>query len=88
MLNITLVTAGSTTGLRRFPSRELSLPLTNDEMVFRSFAVVGAGNIGSFVIAELLRLKAIGTVSSVTVVSRSVSVTYLSSSVQSLPWVA
>lgn len=42
-------------------------------MVFRSFAVIGAGRIGSFIIAELLRLKAIGTVSSVTVVSRSVS---------------
>jgi len=40
-------------------------------MVFRSFAVVGAGNIGSFLVEELLRLKTIGTVSSVTVVSRS-----------------
>ncbi|KAF9649992.1 NAD(P)-binding protein [Thelephora ganbajun] len=40
-------------------------------MVFRSFAVIGAGNIGSFIIAELLRLKAIGTVTSITVISRS-----------------
>ena len=46
-------------------------------MVFRSFAVIGAGNIGGFIIAELLRLKAIGTVSSVTVVSRSVRVPHL-----------
>ena len=43
-------------------------------MVFRSFAVIGAGNIGSFIVTELLRLKTIGTVSSVTVVSRSVSI--------------
>ena len=43
-------------------------------MVFRSFAVIGAGRIGGFIVAELLRLKAIGTVSSVTVVSRSVSI--------------
>ncbi|KAF9779857.1 NAD-P-binding protein [Thelephora terrestris] len=40
-------------------------------MVFRSFAVIGAGHIGSFIVDELLRLKAAGTVSSVTVVSRS-----------------
>ena len=47
---------------------------TDDEMAFSSFSVVGAGNIGSFIVRELLRLKAIGTVSSVTVVSRSVRV--------------
>ena len=47
---------------------------TNNRMVFRSFAVVGAGNIGSFIIDELLRLKVIGTVSSITVVSRSVRI--------------
>jgi len=40
-------------------------------MVFRSFAVIGTGNIGSFIVSELLRLKTIGTVSSVTAVSRS-----------------
>jgi len=40
-------------------------------MVFRSFAVVGAGRMGSYFITELLRLKAIGSVSSITVVSRS-----------------
>ena len=47
---------------------------TNDNMVFRSFAVIGAGHIGSFIVEELLRLKAVGTVSSVTVVSRSVGI--------------
>lgn len=40
-------------------------------MVFRSFAVIGAGHMGNFIIEELLRLKTIGVVSSVTVVSRS-----------------
>lgn len=40
-------------------------------MVFRSFAVIGAGHLGSFIIDELLRLKVIGTVSSVAVLSRS-----------------
>ena len=43
-------------------------------MVFRSFAVIGAGYLGRYIVDELLRLKAIGTVSSVTIVSRSVSI--------------
>lgn len=46
----------------------------NDDMVFRSFAVVGPGNFGNFIIAELLQLITAGSVSSVTVVSRSVCI--------------
>jgi len=38
---------------------------------FRSFAIIGAGHMGRFIVDELLRLKAIGTISSVTIISRS-----------------
>lgn len=40
---------------------------------YKNFAVLGAGNIGKFIIDELLRSKAAGTISSVVIVSRSVS---------------
>lgn len=40
---------------------------------YKNFAVVGAGNIGAFIIEELLKLKAAGTILSVVVVSRYVS---------------
>ena len=39
---------------------------------YTSFAVIGAGNIGKFIVDELLKLKADGAVSSVTLVTRSV----------------
>lgn len=39
----------------------------------KKFAVVGPGDLGKIVINELLRLKAVGTISSVVVISRSVS---------------
>ena len=58
------------------------------EMVFRSFAVIGAGNIGSFIVDELLRLKAIGTVSSITVVSRSVSISRRSYEYDIYQWIS
>ena len=34
-------------------------------MVFRSFIVIGAGHMGRFIVDELLRPKAVGTISSV-----------------------
>lgn len=40
---------------------------------YKNFAVLGAGNIGKYIIEELLRAKTAGTVSTVLVVSRSVS---------------
>jgi len=38
---------------------------------YKNFAVVGAGNIGKFIVDELLKLKASGAISSVIVISRS-----------------
>src|SRR5216684_2810242 len=39
---------------------------------YTNFAVIGAGNFGSFVIQQLLKDKAIGTVKEVTVLTRQV----------------
>ena len=39
---------------------------------YTSFAVIGAGNMGKFIIDELLKLKTDGAISSVTLVTRSV----------------
>ncbi|KAI0060415.1 NAD-P-binding protein [Artomyces pyxidatus] len=38
--------------------------------VFRNFALVGAGNLGDFIIEELLKAKTVGTVDKVTVLTR------------------
>lgn len=40
---------------------------------FTSFAVVGAGGIGSFIVEELLKLKASNKIKNVTILTRSVS---------------
>lgn len=39
---------------------------------YTKFGVIGAGNLGKFIIDEILRLKVYGAVSSVTLVTRSV----------------
>ncbi len=39
---------------------------------FKKFAVVGAGNVGSLVVEELLKQKATGAVEEITVVTRPV----------------
>ena len=39
---------------------------------FRKFAIVGAGNVGSFIVEELLKQKAAGSIDEITIVSRPV----------------
>jgi hypothetical protein len=39
---------------------------------FKNFAIVGAGNVGGFIVEELLKQKAAGSVNEVTIVSRPV----------------
>jgi saccharopine dehydrogenase-like NADP-dependent oxidoreductase len=39
---------------------------------FRSFAIIGAGNVGGFIVEELLKQKATGTIDEITIVSRPV----------------
>jgi pyrroline-5-carboxylate reductase len=41
---------------------------------YKHFAVIGAGNMGCFIINELVKAKAAGSVSSVVVITRSVSI--------------
>ena len=40
---------------------------------FRRFAIVGAGNIGGFIVEELLKQKATGAIDDITIVTRPVS---------------
>jgi saccharopine dehydrogenase-like NADP-dependent oxidoreductase len=39
---------------------------------FRKFAIVGAGNVGGFIVEELLKQKAAGSIDEITIVSRPV----------------
>jgi saccharopine dehydrogenase-like NADP-dependent oxidoreductase len=39
---------------------------------FRSFAIIGAGNVGGFIVEELLKQKAAGAIDEITIVSRPV----------------
>jgi ornithine cyclodeaminase/alanine dehydrogenase-like protein (mu-crystallin family) len=39
---------------------------------FRKFAIVGAGNVGSFIVDELLKQKAAGTIDEISIISRPV----------------
>lgn len=39
---------------------------------FRSFAITGAGKVGSFIVEELLKQKAAGAIDEITIVSRPV----------------
>jgi hypothetical protein len=39
---------------------------------FRRFAIVGAGNVGGFIVEELLKQKAAGAIDEITIVSRPV----------------
>ena len=43
---------------------------------YKNFAVVGAGEIGSFIIRQLLKEKVAGTVNDVVVLTRQVSLTF------------
>jgi hypothetical protein len=42
---------------------------------FKKFAIVGAGNIGAFIVEELLKQKTAGAIDDVTIVTRPVSTT-------------
>jgi saccharopine dehydrogenase-like NADP-dependent oxidoreductase len=39
---------------------------------FKNFAIVGAGNVGSFIVEELLKQKAAGRINEISIVSRPV----------------
>ena len=39
---------------------------------FKSFAITGAGNVGGFIVEELLKQKAAGVIDEITIVSRPV----------------
>jgi saccharopine dehydrogenase-like NADP-dependent oxidoreductase len=39
---------------------------------FRRFAIVGAGKVGNFIVEELLKQKAAGTIDDITIISRPV----------------
>lgn len=43
---------------------------------YKSFAVVGAGEIGSFIIRQLLKEKVAGTVNDIVVLTRQVSLVF------------
>jgi saccharopine dehydrogenase-like NADP-dependent oxidoreductase len=39
---------------------------------FKNFAIVGAGNVGGFIVEELLKQKAAGSINEISIVSRPV----------------
>ena len=40
---------------------------------FKKFAIVGAGNVGGFIVEELLKQKAAGNIDEISIVSRPVT---------------